>query len=306
MPLSKVISEASSFTPSSLLELYTLDGTDIGMTTIYRFINGSNCNYQPVTFNGVEYTPFPLVGEGFEKDGKSSLPKPKITVSNINGFVSALLLSNGNSLDGATVTRQRVFARFIDAVNWPQNDPLPSWVTPDPLAAYAPEPFLINRKITENPQIVSWELGSALEVGNARLPRRTVIGNVCAGWKYRQRDACNYSNAPVADKLNRTFTGSHYGMTLSDAGDYDANTTYNRGNWVTINPTIPQFADTPTVWVCLTNGTVGIKPSGTSSNWVADECSKTCAGCKLRFTTGPLRISAFPGAAKSGWIVRNR
>lgn len=304
MPQLSVVQEAVSFSPSSLIELYTLDGTAIGMDTVYRFVNGSNCNYQSVIFNGVEYTPFPIFAEGFEQDGKTTLPKPRLSVSNVNGFTSALLLSNGNSLDGATVTRQRVFARFLDAANWPQNDPLPSWVTPDPLAAYAPEPFIINRKVTENPQVVSWELGTALEVGNARLPKRIVIANICT-WHYRGL-GCQFSGGPVADNQNRTFTGSFYNMTLADQGEWDEGTTYDRGDYVIKYPTIPQFASTPTVWVCLADNTTGVAPSTTSSVWKADSCAKSCASCKLRFPSSPLRTSAYPGASRADWIARSR
>lgn len=305
MPQTKVLAEAYGFTVTSLLSLWTLDGSSIGLDTLYRFVNTSNGVFQPVSVGGVQYVPFPIAVEGWESDAKGSLPRPKLSVSNINGFVSQLLLANGRSLDGATVTRQRINARFIDASNWPAQG-RPAWNTPDSTAAYAPEPFTINRKIVENPQVVQWELASSLETQGARLPKNIVTANACVNHKYRETNTCNYSGPPVADIANRPFTGSIYNLTLVDRGEYDASTVYARGDYVHVFSTIPQFAGIKIVWVCQKNGTVGITPAGgVSSVWVADSCSKSVAGCKARFPTVPLRTSAFPGAARAGWLSRS-
>lgn len=303
MPQAKTLTEAFSSTPSALMELWTLDGTAIGMTELYRFVNGANCNYQPITFNGVQYTPFPILIENVDSDGKGSLPRPKLTVSNINGFVSNLLLQYTN-LEGATVTRTRVHARYLDRVNWPADRPAPSWVTPDPTAAYSPESWQVNRKMTENPSVVTWELKSPLEAQRARLPIRQMVANTCVSWKYRQPGTCDYSGVPVADRANRTFTGPFYSMTLSDQGTYSASATYNRGDYVKVFSTLPQFADIPFLWVCTTNGTTGVTPATTSSRWVADACAKSSAACKLRFVNTPLRISSFAGIARAPWVRR--
>lgn len=305
MPSVAALREAFSFTPTALLELWTLDGTAVGLDTIYRFVNSSNGLCQPVAVNSVTYTPFPIHIEGMEADGKGGLPRPKLSVSNVNGFVSQLLLSNGRSLDGATVTRQRINARFIDASNWSAQG-RPSWNTPDPTAAHAPEAFQINRKVMENPQIVQWELASSLETQGARLPKNIVTANACVNHKYRQSGTCNYSGAPVADVANRSFTGSIYNMTLNDRGPYDETAAYNRGDYVYVTSTLPQFAGIKIYWVCQRNNTLGVTPSnGVASVWVSDSCSKTVAGCKLRFPNVPLRTSAFPGAARAGWLSRS-
>ncbi len=301
MPSVSVIQEAVSFTPTALIELWTLDGTAVGLDTVYYFVNGSSSSYQSVIYDNVSYVPFPIKVEGMEMDGKGSLPRPKLTVSNINGFVSNLLLNNERSLDGATVTRTRVNARFLDASNF--GTPEPAWLTPDVNAHWAPEPFVINRKMAENPNIVQWELCSPLEMQRARLPKHIFMANVCI-WKYRQGGTCGYSGVPVADAANRTFTGSYYNMTLVDQGEYLSTTTYNRGDYVQLYSTLPLLASIPTVWVCTTNGTVGVNPSKTTSKWVADACNKTVAACKLHFPTTPLRTSAFPGVARAGWIAQ--
>jgi lambda family phage minor tail protein L len=301
MAQQKVYAEAFSFTPSALIDLWKVDGTPIGLETIFYFCNGSNTNFQPVTYNGVNHVPFPILVEGMESDGKGVLTRPRITLSNVNGFVSALLLEH-NQLVGAIVTRTRVFARFLDASNFPT--PTPNWVTPDTSAFYEPEVFYVNRKLTENPQIVSFELASVLDVQNVKLPRRQILANTCQ-WKYRDTNSCNYTGAPAADSANKTFT-TGYGYTLA-AGTptlYDASATYNQGDYVFIYSSLPQFASIPIYYVCTTNSTTGVNPVGNPGRWIPDSCSKTMAGCKLRFTTGVLRTSAFPGVSRAPFISR--
>lgn len=300
MPSTQTQTESFRSSPSALVELWTLDGTNIGLSTVYYFCNMTSTSFQSIVFNGISYTPFPIRVEGMALDGKSSIPRPKLTVSNINGFVSSLLLQN-QQINGATVTRQRVFSRFLDAANFPT--PTPVWVTPDTTAAYPPEPWIVNRKVIENNQIVQFELSSPIELQNVHLPRRQIIANVCT-WKYRDPRTCGYSGAPIADSANRLFTGSYYNMILSDRGTYNVATTYNRGDYVKTYSSLPQLSAIPIVYVCLVDGTVGVNPVGNPGSWVSDSCPKTVAGCVLRFPNQPLRTSAFPGATRAGWIAQ--
>lgn len=301
MPLAKVYSEAFSFSPSALIELWVLDGSPIGLNSLFHFCNGTNTNFQPIVYGGISYVPFPLSIDSMDTDGKGAIGRPRMTLSNINGFVSSLLLQH-QQLVGALITRTRVFARFLDAVNWPS--PLPSFVTPDPTAHYEPETFYVNRKLAENNQIVSFELASVLDVQNVKLPRRQILANTCA-WRYRDAASCTYSGAPVADANNKQFfDASGYNYSPTDKGAFNIGTTYNQGDYVYIYSSLPQFATIPLYYVCTTNSTVGITPQGNPSRWIADSCSKTCAGCKLRYPTTPLRTSAFPGVARAPFIAR--
>lgn len=302
MPSAAILAESQSFSPTARLELWKLDGSAIGWDTPFYFVNCSNERFGPVVFNGQSYTPFPVMVEGVGSDGKGGLDRPKLTVSNINGYISVLLKANG-PLDGATVTRTRVYARYIDAVNFPANQPLPRWLTPDPTATYAPESWQINRKVKEDPQsVVQFELAAPNETQGKVLPTRTIIANVCT-FKYRDPKTCQYSGVPVADGANRLFT-TYYGLALSNRGNYDNTATYNRGDYVTTYSLIPQYADIPIVWVCIVNGTTGSEPTGSNGSWVQDSCPRTIAACKLRFTTSPLRTSAFIGVSRAGWIAR--
>lgn len=295
MPSINVVQEQVKFTASALLELWELDGRNIGMDTVYNFYDGTNNNFQPLTYNGIAYLPFPIKIENMSQDGKGTLPRPKITVSNIRGFISNILLEYDN-LIGATITRTRVFARFVDASNF--TSPPPVWSTPDPDAHYPPEPFVINRKVAENRQVVTFELSSPLELEKITVPRRQVISNVCA-FKYRDPRTCTYSGAPVADIANRSFV-DFYGMTLNNRGVYDSNETYNRGDYVSV---ATQFEGVSNVYVCAVDSTIGASPISNTSKWIADACTKNCAGCALRHEI--LRGSFFPGVARAPWLHRS-
>lgn len=299
MPKQNVFQEAYSFTPSSLIELWKLDGTPIGLNTIYYFCNASSANYAPIVYNSITYVPFPMQVDGMETDGKGTLPRPRITLSNINGFVSSLLLQN-NQLVGSIVTRTRVFARFLDAANF--QSPTPPWVTPDASASYDPDIFYVNRKITENAQVVSFELASVLDVQNVKLPRRQILANSCQ-WKYRSAQ-CGYIGAPIADVNNKVFGSGGYGYTLNNRGQFNISSTYNQGDYVYIYSSLPQFTDIQVFYVCTTNGTIGITPQGNPGKWIPDSCGKLMSSCKMRFTNVPLRTSAFPGVARAPFIAK--
>ena len=61
-------------------------------------------------------------------------------------------------------------ARFLDAVNFPGNsNPLG---TPDPTAEFKREIYLVDRKATENREIVEFELAAPSDLAGVRLPKR--------------------------------------------------------------------------------------------------------------------------------------
>lgn len=289
--------EQSILTPTTLLSLWTLDATNVGLNTVYHFYDGVSANFQPLVFNSRTHTPFPIAVEGMGYDGKGTLIRPKLTASNINGFTSSLLLQYQN-LIGARIIRRRVFARYIDAVNFPGS--INPYGTPDPSAAYPDEVWYVNRKITENQQVVQWELATLFEVDGIRLPKRTVQAGVCPS-KYRDPNTCGYSGAPVADRNNKLFVGGAgtYGLTLVDKGLYNAVTLYNAGDYVYLFSPLPQLAGVPLFYVCVTNGTAGISPFSNSAAFVADSCPRTILACKLRFPNQALRFGGFPGTSQS-------
>ena len=163
--------------PSAIIELFTLqlDNSLHGATTVYRFHAGSSLKDNgEIVWAGNSYQRFPVKAEGFAFQ-KGQLPRPTLTVSNALGTITAILLNvnavtTGNDLTGATVTRIRTLAKFLDAVNFEGNTN--PYGTPDPNAEFPQEIYFLDRKITENRDLVQWEAISALDLVNVKLPKR--------------------------------------------------------------------------------------------------------------------------------------
>ena len=183
MSTALVYSEAQKINPSAIIELFTLQlsQTFHNDTSIYRFHGGSSLNNNgEIVWAGNSYTRMPIIADGFAYR-RGQIPRPKLTISNALGSISAILnlvntatvagaVNTGNDLTGATVTRIRTMARFLDAVNFPGNsNPLG---TPDPTAEFKREIYLVDRKATENREIVEFELAAPSDLAGVRLPKR--------------------------------------------------------------------------------------------------------------------------------------
>ncbi len=304
MPSQLVNATADSFNPSALLSLYELDSRYVSVNgQLLRFHAGVNGLYKPVVFNGITYTPFPIEVSDMTIDGKGTLTRPKLTASNIKGFMSQMLLTMGD-LVGARFTRRRVFARFIDGSNFVNG--VNPFGTPDPTAAYDDEVFFVSRKVTENPDVVQLETTSPFELDNVQLPRRQMLATNCP-FIYRDPETCGYSGPPISDQWGKLFTAAlpgGYGLTLSDKGIWSALVTYGVGDYVTI---VSQgdftFGDI-LVYVCTTASTVGSanNPQFNQTNWIADGCPHNLMGCVAHFPTGPLPFGGFPGTSRASYI----
>ena len=177
MSTDPVFSEVQKINPSAIIELFTLqlDNSLHGATTTYRFHAGSNLNANgQIVWATNSYLRFPIQATGF-KYQRVQIPRPKLVVSNALGTLSAILLTvnqttTGNDLTGATFTRIRTMARFLDAVNFPGNtNPLG---TPDPTAEFKRQVFTVDRKSTENREVVEFELAGAIDMAGVRAPKR--------------------------------------------------------------------------------------------------------------------------------------
>ena len=170
-----VFSDLQSINPSAIIELFTLQlSTSLhGANTIYRFHAGSNLNANgKILWAGNEYLRFPVQASGFAFL-KGQLPRPKITISNATGLISSILLTvnettTGNDLTGATVTRIRTLAKFLDKENFINN----TNPTEDPTAEFPKEIYAIDRKSTETREIVEFELAAPTDLAGVRIPKR--------------------------------------------------------------------------------------------------------------------------------------
>ena len=180
-------SELQAIAPGAVIELFTLslNSTLHGDSTIYRFHNGANLNANgEVVWDGNSYLRFPIECTGFEFGSTGTLPRPTITISNIFGTITTILqdvntTTVGNDLNGATLTRIRTLARFLDAANFTGGTN--PFGTPDPTAEFPQEIYILDRKVTENRSIVTWEAQSALDLVNVKLPKRIATRDIFPG-----------------------------------------------------------------------------------------------------------------------------
>lgn len=206
-----ILAEIQKQNAGAWVELFVLDATAQG-GAIARFHAGTNGLSTAVVWQGNSYLPFPIEMTGFEWNGQG-LPRPKARVANVAGTISALV-RNYDDLIGAKMTRKRTMVQFLDAVNFPGG----TNPTADQNSYLPDEVFYITQKTREDKYLVEFELGSPLDLQGVMVPRRQIVGPVCAWRKYRG-DGCGYAGAPVAtetdaptsdpllDKCSRTLTG---------------------------------------------------------------------------------------------------
>ena len=201
MSLDPIISDLQKTNPSAIIELFeleldsTLHGTQTTMT--YRFHAGSNLDLNgKVIWQLNEYLRYPVEASGFAFQ-KGQLPRPQITISNALSLISAVMLevnliTAGNDLTGAKVTRIRTLAKFLDVENFAsfglfdQEDDsgfigledsdlfAQESVSPGTPAnnEFPREVYYIDRKVIENRDIVTFELASITDLAGMRLPKR--------------------------------------------------------------------------------------------------------------------------------------
>ena len=146
--------------------------------TVYLFHSGNNLkDNTDLIWQANTYEKFPCNAEGFAYSGKGKLPRPTLTFSNLLGNITAIMqLVNQTTafsdLTGAKVIRRRTLSRFLDAVNFPSS--INPYGTPDASAELPREIYFIERKVTENRDIVEFELVSTFDLIGIGAPKKLV------------------------------------------------------------------------------------------------------------------------------------
>lgn len=200
-----------SLYPSEIVTLIEIDGTKFG-SQVYHF-HGENIQFTPeelmqaqqtgtlpdktIKFNGDVYgvRPFGISDISFESNGKAG--KPKLTLSNTDAQVSALIRSY-NGMMQAKVTIW-IFAKDLLA----EDGTIAEGATRK-LVYYIERPSMVNNKIAQ------FELTSPYDMDGLMIPAKTVQ-SVCywaqRGW-YKSGKGCGYNgqngwfdkdNNPVSD-----------------------------------------------------------------------------------------------------------
>ena len=201
--ISSVYADLSGLALNAIIELFELhyDSTLHGASDILRFHAGSNADVDGnIVWSGNSYTRIPIKAEGFEYTNTGTLPRPTLTVANLNRGITQLLLgvnetTAGNDLTGAKVVRIRTLKRFLDG----ETDA-------DPYATFPVEEWFVDRKATETRDVVSFELASKFDLDNKQLPNRQVVANICQ-WEYKSSE-CGYSGTDFFDVNDATVSAS--------------------------------------------------------------------------------------------------
>lgn len=158
---------AQKLATDGVVQLFTLDPTSLGFgMSVYTFTPGT-LGDDPIIYQGVTYTPYPIQLTGLELTTQGTQPRPRLSISNIDGLVAGLVIA-GQDLLGARLTRLRTFARFLDGQ--PAADPDAHW--PE-------QTFIVDRKATHNKMQIEWELANPLDNKNLRLPSWLALKNTC-------------------------------------------------------------------------------------------------------------------------------
>lgn len=187
--------------------LFRLDTSSVG-GSLLSFCQAA-INNTGVVFAGVSYTPVDVEFSGFETTGVGGLPTPRMKLANTNGAFQ-LLVNTFGDLIGCQIQRLRTFKRFLDGQ--PEADPT---------AFYGPDTFRIERKVSENPHFIEWELSAAFDQEGKMLPGRTIVRDTCL-WRYRVWDAganaFDYSKAqcPYADAVYYNAIGGDEALPAND------------------------------------------------------------------------------------------
>ena len=225
--------ELHSLEPSAIIELFQLElnADQHGVNQIYYFHSGTKPGTgNNLVFGGIPYIALPIEAEGFAYSGQGSLPRPTLRVSNIFSTITALLATLPNGLEGAKVTRLRTLARYIDDANFgtpgselttQSGDSLITqdgvltvgfvesgnpYGTPDPTALFPIEVYYVDRKSTENRNLVEFELASAFDLAGVRAPKRQCISR--CQWVYRSAE-CGYTGTNYFD-ANDNFVADSF------------------------------------------------------------------------------------------------
>ena len=192
----ETLNECTRAEQSASVVLWEIDLTEVGGER-YFFCNEQNEKGEPVTWQGRQYLAYPIQGSGFELNGKGTSTRPTLAVSNLYGMVTGMA-EDLQSLVGGTVVRRKVYARFLDAVNFVAGNPEAD-----------PEQELSDRWVVEQmsqltAMTASFVLATPTETDGALFPGRIMLANTCM-WTYRS-DECGYTGGAVADEFDKPTT----------------------------------------------------------------------------------------------------
>lgn len=189
--MTSVEERGQSLNPGNVVVLLQIEYE--GVTPLYFVKRGEN-NTGNCSYDGIEYTQLDIEVSGFKWDGQGTFPQPKLSVSNVAGILTPLLLQY-EYLVGATVTVITTYEEFLDGQPGA-----------DPDQHYPPEIYTIEQPTQVNKVFVEWRLSSAIEATNLKVPARKMLREIC-NFKYRVPDGVGGFKTFVGEC---PYAGSNY------------------------------------------------------------------------------------------------
>lgn len=134
------------------------------------------------------YSPIPIFFSGIEISGSNRLPRPKLSIANVDGVFSKLARATEDFI-GFRLVRIRTYAKFLHKVDGVEQS------TSDKSAHFTPESWYFERKLDESKLGITFELASVFDVEGLKLPKRRMYPNFCP-FDYRGPN-CQYDGLDV-------------------------------------------------------------------------------------------------------------
>ncbi len=184
--MSPVAVQASRLDAGPVVDLITVRLQD---GTVERYATGP-ADSGSVTYGGQTYAPLPIAIEGAGYGSSGAARRPSLRVSLLDYGAAPM------EWQGATVTRVRTLARYLDGAS--EADPDRHWPA---------ESWVVDRVAGRGRDELVWQLSSPLDLELAMIPRRQVLRDVCP-WQYRRRVGGAWENPPADDGC--PYRGSSY------------------------------------------------------------------------------------------------
>lgn len=158
-----------AFDLGARVSLFEIDLTlfDLGIIRIAPFAFDDEGVKEAISFGGELYAPHPVQHEGYEVSAGGSLPRPQITLANLDNSFTALVEQH-DDLHGGIVTRIRTYDRYLD------NGPEPDGDSHQPLEVYE-----LSQKTSHTQEQISWAMAARMDQEGVELPARTMVRDYC-------------------------------------------------------------------------------------------------------------------------------
>lgn len=145
--------------------LFKLDLTPFDLGVV-RMVHGTS-SAAAVSFGGEVYAPHPIRTAGWELITNGSLPRPTLTVANVDNSFTALV-EDADDLHGAVLNRIRTYGRYLDDGAEPDGD------------AHLPiDVYQLSLKTQHDDEQITWQLTALMDQEDVLLPGRVVTRDYC-------------------------------------------------------------------------------------------------------------------------------